>query len=169
MFFSLSHIGFHYLLPFFIGRYNFTSDICAFVMLCFFAWNIAFVVYKPPLTNLSQFKHSLFFPSNRLFLHLQLNIPAVIVHIFIYVLTSNFSQSASVVYWLALSVAYRGFEPRWTQTKDYEICIFCFFTKHAALKSFFDLRLLVTGLSSSNFPLSKIKDWSARNQNNVSE
>lgn len=103
VFFSLSQIGFHYLLPFSFGKYNFTSDICAFAMLCFFACNIAFVVYKPPLTNLSPFKHSLFFPSNGLFLHFQLNIPAVIVHMFIYVLTSNFCQSASVVYRQACS------------------------------------------------------------------
>ena len=117
-------------------------------MLCFFAWNIAFVVYKPPLTNLSPFKHSLFFPSNGLFLHLQLNTPAVIVHMFIYVLTSNFCQSASVVYRQACSARVWYVVGSSPQTKDYEICIFCFFTKHAALKSFFDFRLLVWHLQS---------------------
>jgi hypothetical protein len=44
----------------------------------------------------------------------------------------------------------RGFEPWSGQTKHYKIGIFCFSTKHAALRS-------------------KIKDWLARNQNNVSE
>ena len=44
----------------------------------------------------------------------------------------------------------RGFEPRSGQTKDYEIGICCFYTKHTALSS-------------------KSKDWLARNQNNVSE
>ena len=51
---------------------------------------------------------------------------------------------------LASSVADRGFEPRSGQTKDYEIGICCFSTKHAALRR-------------------KSKDWLARNQNNVSE
>jgi hypothetical protein len=43
-----------------------------------------------------------------------------------------------------------GFEPRSGQTKDYEIGICCFSTKHAALRR-------------------KSKDWLARNQDNVSE
>ena len=50
---------------------------------------------------------------------------------------------------LVLSVVDRGFEPRSGQTKDYEISICCFSTKHAALRS-------------------KNKDWFSRNQNNVS-
>jgi hypothetical protein len=44
----------------------------------------------------------------------------------------------------------RGFEPRSGNIKDYEIGIYCFSAKHAALRS-------------------KNKDWLARNQNNVSE
>ena len=44
----------------------------------------------------------------------------------------------------------RGFEPWSGQTKHYKIGIFCFSAKHTALRS-------------------KIKDWLARNQNNVSE
>ena len=44
----------------------------------------------------------------------------------------------------------RGFEPRSGQTKDYEIGICCFFAKHEAARS-------------------KIKDYLARNQSNVSE
>jgi hypothetical protein len=51
---------------------------------------------------------------------------------------------------LASSAVYRGFEPLLGQTKDYEIGICCFSSKHAALRR-------------------KIKDWLARNQNNVSE
>jgi hypothetical protein len=51
---------------------------------------------------------------------------------------------------LASSAVYRGFEPRSGQIKDYEICIFWFFAKHAALSR-------------------KSKDWLARNQDNVSE
>jgi hypothetical protein len=51
---------------------------------------------------------------------------------------------------LASSVVDRGFEPRSTQTKDYNIGICWFSAKHAALRR-------------------KNKDWSARNQNNVSE
>ena len=51
---------------------------------------------------------------------------------------------------LASSAVNRGFEPRSSQTKDYEIGICCFSAKHAALKK-------------------KSKDWLARNQNNVSE
>jgi hypothetical protein len=43
-----------------------------------------------------------------------------------------------------------GFKPRSGQTKDYEIGICCFSTKHAALRR-------------------KSKDWLARNQDNVSE
>ena len=44
----------------------------------------------------------------------------------------------------------RGFELRSIQTKDYKICICCFSSKHAALRS-------------------KSKDGLARNENNVSE
>jgi hypothetical protein len=44
----------------------------------------------------------------------------------------------------------RGFEPRSGQIKDYKIGICCFSVKHATLRR-------------------KNKDWSARNQNNVSE
>ena len=47
---------------------------------------------------------------------------------------------------LASSVVDRGFEPRLSQTKDYEI----WYLLHAALRS-------------------KSKDWLARNQNNVFE
>ena len=43
-----------------------------------------------------------------------------------------------------------GLSPKLGQTKDYKIGICCFSTKHAAL-------------------MSKIKDWLARNQDNVSE
>ena len=35
---------------------------------------------------------------------------------------------------LASSVIDRGFEPRWGQTKDYEIGICCFSCNHAALR-----------------------------------
>jgi hypothetical protein len=51
---------------------------------------------------------------------------------------------------LASSVIDSGFEPWSGQTKDYEIGICSFSAKHAALRR-------------------KSKDWSARNQNNVSE
>ena len=51
---------------------------------------------------------------------------------------------------LVSSAVDRGFEPRSCQTKDYEICICCFSTKHAALRR-------------------KSRDWLARNQDNVSE
>ena len=51
---------------------------------------------------------------------------------------------------LASSAGDRGFDPRSGQTKDFKIGICCFSAKHAALRS-------------------KSKDWSARNQNNVSE
>jgi hypothetical protein len=51
---------------------------------------------------------------------------------------------------LASSVVDPGFEPRSGQTKDNKIGICCFSTKHAALRR-------------------KIKDWLARNQDNVSE
>ena len=51
---------------------------------------------------------------------------------------------------LSSSVVDRGFESQSGQTKDYEIGICCFFTKHVALRR-------------------KNKDWLARNQNNVSE
>ena len=44
----------------------------------------------------------------------------------------------------------RVFEPRSGQTKDYKIGICCFSAAHAALRR-------------------KSKDWSARNQNNVSD
>ena len=43
-----------------------------------------------------------------------------------------------------------GYEPRSSQTKDYEIGICCFSARHTALWG-------------------KSKDWLARNQNNVSE
>ena len=48
------------------------------------------------------------------------------------------------------SVLDRGFDPQSGQTKDYEIGIWCFSAKHAALRR-------------------KSKDWLAQNQNNVSE
>ena len=51
---------------------------------------------------------------------------------------------------LASSMVDRGFEPRSGQIKDYKIGICCFSVKHATLRR-------------------KNKDWSARNQNNVSE
>ena len=51
---------------------------------------------------------------------------------------------------LASSAVDRGFESLLGQTKDYAIGICCFSSKHAALRR-------------------KIKDWLARNQNNVSE
>ena len=51
---------------------------------------------------------------------------------------------------LASSVVDRGFEARSGQTKDYKIGICCFSAKHGALTN-------------------KSKDWSARNQNNVSK
>ena len=51
---------------------------------------------------------------------------------------------------LASSAIDRGFEPRWGQTKDYNIGICCFPVKHAALRR-------------------KSKYWLARNQNNVSK
>ena len=51
---------------------------------------------------------------------------------------------------LSSSAVDRGFESQSGQTKDYEIGICCFFTKHVALRR-------------------KNKDWLARNQNNVSE
>ena len=51
---------------------------------------------------------------------------------------------------LASSAVDRGFEPWSGQTKDYEIGICCFSTKHAAFRS-------------------KSKDWLARNLNNMSE
>ena len=51
---------------------------------------------------------------------------------------------------LASSAVEHGFESRWGQTKDYKIGICCFSSKHAALRR-------------------KSKDWSALNQNNVSE
>ena len=51
---------------------------------------------------------------------------------------------------LASSAVERGFEPLSCQTKDYNIDICCFFTKHAALRR-------------------KSKDWLFQNQNNVSE
>jgi len=51
---------------------------------------------------------------------------------------------------LASNPVDRGFEPRSGQTKDNKIGICCFPAKHAALRR-------------------KVKDWLARNQNNVSE
>jgi hypothetical protein len=55
-----------------------------------------------------------------------------------------------VVSVLASRAVDRGFQPRSGQIKYYEIGICCFSAKHAALRR-------------------KSKDWSARNQNNVSE
>ena len=51
---------------------------------------------------------------------------------------------------LSSSAVDRGFEPRSGQTKYYKMYICCFSAKHAALRR-------------------KSKNWSARNQNNVSE
>jgi hypothetical protein len=51
---------------------------------------------------------------------------------------------------LASNAIYRGFNPRSGQTKDYNISICCLTAKHAALRR-------------------KVKDWLARNQDNVSE
>ena len=51
---------------------------------------------------------------------------------------------------LASSVVDRGFESRLGQTKDYNNSICCLSAKHAALRR-------------------KVKDWLARNQDNVSE
>ena len=51
---------------------------------------------------------------------------------------------------LASRAVGRGFQSRSGQTKDFKIGICCFSAKHVALKR-------------------KDKDWSARNQNNVSE
>ena len=51
---------------------------------------------------------------------------------------------------LTSSAVDRGFEPRFGQTKDYEIDICCIPSNHAALRS-------------------KNKDWLARNQDNVSK
>ena len=51
---------------------------------------------------------------------------------------------------LVSSAVDRGFEPRSDQTKYYKIGICCFSAKHTTLRR-------------------KSKDWSSRNQNNVSE
>jgi hypothetical protein len=51
---------------------------------------------------------------------------------------------------LATSAVDRGFETRSGQTKDYEIGMCCFSSRHTELRR-------------------KSKDWLARNQNNVSE
>jgi len=51
---------------------------------------------------------------------------------------------------LVLSAVDHVFEPQSGQTKDYEIGICCFSTKHAALRK-------------------KSKDWLTQNQDNVSE
>jgi hypothetical protein len=51
---------------------------------------------------------------------------------------------------LASSLVDHGFEPQSDQTKEYKIGIYCFSTKHAALRR-------------------KSKDWLARNQDNVSK
>ena len=51
---------------------------------------------------------------------------------------------------VASSVVDRGFEPWSGPNKDYKIGISCFSTKHVALRR-------------------KSKDWSAQNQDNVSE
>ena len=55
-----------------------------------------------------------------------------------------------IVSMLTSSAVDRGFEPRSGQTKDYKIGICCFSAKQPALRR-------------------KSKDWSARNQNNVSQ
>jgi hypothetical protein len=55
-----------------------------------------------------------------------------------------------IISMLASSAVDRGFEPRLGQTKDYEIGICCFSAKQPTLRR-------------------KSKDWSAQNQNNVSE
>ena len=55
-----------------------------------------------------------------------------------------------VVSVLASSAVDRGFEPQSGQTIDYKIGMCCFSANHTALRS-------------------KSKDWSAQNQNNVSE
>ena len=67
--------------------------------------------------------------------------------------TSN--KTAVMVYFVMVSVLTssavdRGFERLSGETKDYEIGICCFSSKHAALRS-------------------KSKDWLALNQNNVSD
>ena len=59
-------------------------------------------------------------------------------------------SSGVMVSVLATSAVDRGFEYRSDQTKDYTIGICCFSAKHAALRR-------------------KSKDWSARNQDNMSE
>jgi hypothetical protein len=51
---------------------------------------------------------------------------------------------------LALSVVDRGLQPLWGQTKNYEIGICCFSSKHSELRE-------------------KSKDWITRKQNNVSQ
>jgi hypothetical protein len=51
---------------------------------------------------------------------------------------------------LVSSAVDRGFKPRSGQTKDYKIGMCCFSVKHATLRR-------------------KSKDWSTRNQHNVSE
>jgi hypothetical protein len=57
-------------------------------------------------------------------------------------------DTASVM--LTLSVVDCGLEPRFGQTKDYEIGICCFTAKHAAIRR-------------------KNKDWLIQNQDNVPE
>ena len=66
------------------------------------------------------------------------------------VIVSMFASSAVDRGTLASSAVDRGFDTQLGQTKDYEIGICCFSTKHAALRR-------------------KSKDWLARNQDNVSE
>ena len=51
---------------------------------------------------------------------------------------------------LVSQVVDRGFEPRYGQTKDYKIVIYCFSAKHTALRN-------------------RSNDWLARNQDNMSE
>ena len=71
-----------------------------------------------------------------------------------YMYLSNYLATTLVVCvmvsMLTSSAVDRGFEHRLGQTKDYKIGICCFSAKHAALRR-------------------KIKDWLARNQDNVSE
>ena len=73
----------------------------------------------------------------------------------LYIVPSVIVLTTSVVYFvmvivLASSVVDSGFEPRSSQTIDYEIGICCFSAEHTALRK-------------------KSKDWLARNQDNMSE
>ena len=79
------------------------------------------------------------------------------ITIFVHTIGEDISYSNSrncigsvMVSVLAPSAVDRGFEPRSGQTKDYKIGIYCFSTKHIALRR-------------------SSKDWLPRNQDNVSE